>query len=126
MAKQESIRDIVSVAKALSDESRVRALLALEGGELCLCQLIELLGLAPSTVSKHLAVLQDARLVERRKAGRWAFYRLAGDDAPDAARAAVEWVLGSSRRLSAMEVDAAEMERIRNADLETLSTCYRS
>lgn len=126
MAKHKSIRDIVAVARALNDESRVRALVALEGGELCLCQLIELLGLAPSTVSKHLSILQEARLVERRKEGRWAFYRLAGEDSPVVARQAVDWVLGSLRRMSAAELDPGEIERVRAADLEVLAACYRS
>ena len=39
---------------------------------------IELLGLAPSTVSKHMNILQQAGLVQRRKDGKWHFYRLAG------------------------------------------------
>lgn len=62
--------------KALADENRLRALVALRGGELCVCQLIGLLELAPSTVSKHLSVLRSARLVDSRKEGRWMFYRL--------------------------------------------------
>ncbi len=45
-------------------------------GELCVCQIIAVLGLAPSTVSKHLSVLSAADLVVSRKAGRWAHYRL--------------------------------------------------
>ena len=57
------------IAKALSEKSSDR--------ELCLCQLIDLLGLAPSTVSKHMTVLQQAGLVQRLKQGRWHFYRLA-------------------------------------------------
>lgn len=126
MAKHESMRRMVVVAKALGDESRLRALVALEGGELCLCQLIELLGLAPSTVSKHLTVLQAARLVERRKQGRWAFYRLAGDEAPREARQALEWVASSLQQPHAAQPDAVALQRLRSADLETLAACYRS
>lgn len=70
------MRELLAVTKALSDPNRVRALMALQAGELCVCQVIELLGLAPSTVSKHMAVLCQARLVETRKEGRWVFYRL--------------------------------------------------
>ena len=70
------MQDVLDVLKALSDESRVRILLALQDDELCVCQLIELLGLAPSTVSKHLSILRNARLVESRKDGRWIFYQL--------------------------------------------------
>ena len=66
----------MSVVRALADENRVRALLALRGGELCVCQIIELLGLAPSTVSKHMSILKQAGLVEAAKRGRWVYYRL--------------------------------------------------
>ena len=119
------MRRVVAIAKALSDESRVRALMALEGGELCLCQLIELLELAPSTVSKHLTILQEARLVERRKQGRWAYYRLPGDAAPPEARQAIEWVLSSLRETPVARSDAELLERVRGADLEELAACYR-
>ncbi|MCX6992361.1 MAG: metalloregulator ArsR/SmtB family transcription factor [Kiritimatiellaeota bacterium] len=70
------MRDIMDMLKALADENRLRALGALRGGELCVCQLIALLDLAPSTVSKHLTILRAARLVESRKEGRWMHYRL--------------------------------------------------
>ena len=62
--------------KALCDEGRLRAYLALAQGELCVCQITALLKLAPSTVSKHMAVLKQAGLVDGRKAGRWNYYRL--------------------------------------------------
>jgi ArsR family transcriptional regulator len=44
-------------------------------GELCVCQLIKMLGLAPSTVSKHMSILRQARLVQARKEGKWMYYR---------------------------------------------------
>jgi ArsR family transcriptional regulator, arsenate/arsenite/antimonite-responsive transcriptional repressor len=72
------IENFVAVTKALSDSNRVRALCALRKGELCLCQIIELLGLAPSTISKRMSILKQARLVDSRKHGRWVYYRLAG------------------------------------------------
>ncbi|MHC4156850.1 MAG: ArsR/SmtB family transcription factor [Planctomycetota bacterium] len=59
--------DFTSIAKALSDENRVRALMMLSEGELCVCQLIEMLALAPSTVSKHMSILFQAGLVNARK-----------------------------------------------------------
>ena len=75
------MRDLMAVIKALADENRVRILMALGPKELCVCQIVELLGLAPSTVSKHMAILKQARLVDSRKEGRWMFYRLAEEDA---------------------------------------------
>ena len=61
------MRDFMNIVKALGDENRVRALLALRTSELCVCQIIELLGLAPSTVSKHMSILKQARLVDTRE-----------------------------------------------------------
>ena len=59
--------EIINIAKALSDSNRIRTLLALRKQELCVCRIIEILNLAPSTVSKHIAVLKNAGLVESRK-----------------------------------------------------------
>ena len=84
------MQDFLSITKALSDENRARVLMALSSGELCVCQIIELLNLAPSTVSKHMSILKQARLVESEKNGKWVYYRLAGD-APKAAAEALEW-----------------------------------
>lgn len=86
------MREFMSIIKALADENRVRALMALRERELCVCEIIELLGLAPSTVSKHLSILYQAGLLESRKDGRWVYYRLAAKDAPVEAREAVAWV----------------------------------
>ena len=80
------MRELMTVIKALADENRVRILLALQGRELCVCQIVELLGLAQSTVSKHLSILHQARLIDSRKEGRWMFYRAADDDSPVEAR----------------------------------------
>ncbi len=55
--------------------------MALGPKEFCVCQIVELLGLAPSTVSKHMAILKQARLVNSRKEGRWMFYRRGEEDA---------------------------------------------
>ncbi len=70
------MREVMDVLKALADENRVRLLFALRSGELCVCQLIALMDLAPSTVSKHLSILRSARLVDSRKDGRWMYYSL--------------------------------------------------
>jgi DNA-binding transcriptional ArsR family regulator len=86
------MREFMNITKALADDKRARALLALRGGELCVCQITELFGLAPSTVSRHLSILYQAGLVESRKKGRWIYYQLPGKNAPLLARAAVEWV----------------------------------
>lgn len=86
------MRALMSITKALADENRIRTLLLLRKGELCVCQITELFGLAPSTVSKHLSILAQAGLVESRKDGRWIFYKLPGKDAPAEVLDAIDWV----------------------------------
>jgi ArsR family transcriptional regulator, arsenate/arsenite/antimonite-responsive transcriptional repressor len=65
------MRDVLAITNAMADDSRVRAVLALKHGQPCVSQIVELLGLAPSTVSKHLSILPHAGLVESRKTDRW-------------------------------------------------------
>jgi len=62
--------------KALSDPNRVRALKLLQDKDLCVCNIQEFLQLAQSTVSRHMKVLEDAGLVERRRLGTWIMYKL--------------------------------------------------
>jgi ArsR family transcriptional regulator len=114
------MREVVTIAKALADENRVRILAILHGRELCVCQVIELLELAPSTVSKHLSVLKQARLVESRKHGRWMYYRLADDEAPQAAKGAIGWALHALGQDKQLETDARRLQRILEIDPEVL------
>lgn len=73
--------DFLTTCRALADENRIRILMALRGRQLCVCQVTAFLDLAPSTTSKHLSILRQARLIESNKQGRWVYYRLA-DDSP--------------------------------------------
>ena len=116
----------LTVSKALNDESRVRILLALEAGELCLCQIVDLVGLAPSTLSKHVDLLTAAGLVLRRKQGRWHYFRLAGDRAPAEVRQALDWVLGALRKDPVIREDATRLRRILRKDVRETASCYRS
>jgi len=120
------MREFLAVAKALSDENRVRTLLFLAEGELCVCQIIGMLGLAPSTVSRHMAVLQQARLVESRKDGRWVYYRLAGREAPTVAREALAWVRRNLAEDPTVRADARRLRKVRAVDRESLCTAYRT
>jgi DNA-binding transcriptional ArsR family regulator len=114
------VREFVSVTKALADENRLRMLLALKDRELCACQITELFGLASSTVSKHMWVLSQARLVDRRKQGRWMYYRQAGRDAPAPVRAAIRWVHQSLVEDPRILRDARRLEAILRVDPEVL------
>jgi DNA-binding transcriptional ArsR family regulator len=110
---------VVDIAKALADTSRVRALAALRRRELCVCQITELLELAPSTVSKHMAVLRRAGLVESAKQGRWVHYRRPSRPAA-AVRNALEWVDATVTRDPATRDDARRLKEILEIPLEDL------
>lgn len=71
-----SLRKYEATMKAVADPTRVRMLKMLEGGELCVCQIIAVLALSPSTVSKHLFLLKSAGLVNDRKQKKWVHYSL--------------------------------------------------
>ena len=68
------------IFKALADETRLRILLLLLDGELCVCEIIAALELPQSTVSRHLAYLKKTGWVHDRKQGVWMYYQLRGDD----------------------------------------------
>jgi DNA-binding transcriptional ArsR family regulator len=114
------MRPFLAITSALADENRLRILLGLRGGELCVCQITELLGLAPSTVSKHISLLYQAGLVEDRKQGRWVHYRLAGAAAEPAARQALQWALESLKDSERIKDDARRLKQILKEDPETL------
>jgi ArsR family transcriptional regulator, arsenate/arsenite/antimonite-responsive transcriptional repressor len=67
--------------KALGDPSRVRIVntLATAAEPVCVCNLIEPLGLSQPTVSHHMKKLLDAGLVEREQRGKWAYFSLKRD-----------------------------------------------
>jgi len=114
------MRNFMLAAKALGDENRVRLLAALDDRELCVCQLIELLGLAPSTVSKHLSILKSAQLVDSRKEGRWMYYRLSDEEVPPAVLGAQAWLLESLRNDPKVREDKKSLKGILQMDPEEL------
>jgi ArsR family transcriptional regulator, arsenate/arsenite/antimonite-responsive transcriptional repressor len=71
--------ELAAIFRALGDPGRLRLLsflAAQPGGEACVCNLTEPLGLSQPTVSHHLKVLTDANLLERERRGTWMYYRL--------------------------------------------------
>jgi len=117
--------NFLSITKSLADESRLRIIMALDGRELCVCQITKLLGLAPSTVSKHMAILTQARLVENRKDGRWRYYRLVGSEAASEVLDAIDWVRGHLSKADIIRQDADKLEKILALDPEVLCRLQR-
>lgn len=119
------MREFLCVAKAISDETRARIVMFLRSGELCVCQIVDVLGLAPSTVSKHMAILAQAGLVDFRKDGRWRYYRLAGQDAPLSVRNALEWVHAALDGEPVIRQDARRLKIALKKDIKTLCERYK-
>lgn len=74
----------VAIGRALAHPARLRTVAMLRSGELCMCQITEVLKLASSTVSAHLRELKIAGLVRERKEGRWVY--VGWSDDPQAVR----------------------------------------
>lgn len=122
------MRELLATMKALADENRLRIVAALQGRELCLCQIVSLLGLATSTVSKHVSILQQARLVQSRKQGRWTYFRL-DETAPKDVAAALEVALQALGRSAVVRTDAKRLKEIVKLNPEELcrsqNECHR-
>ncbi len=76
MPDDEDVRAEASFLKALADPARVRIIYALAAGELCVCELMELLNMPQTMVSHHCKILKYAQIVSDRKAGKWVYYSL--------------------------------------------------
>ena len=71
------LADVDLLFRAFSDRTRLRILFLLQGGECCVGNIVDILGIEQPSVSRHLAYLRKARLVRVRKAGYWSYYSLA-------------------------------------------------
>jgi ArsR family transcriptional regulator len=68
------MEEFIKVMKALSDPNRVKMVKMLQRKMMCVCEIHEALGIAQSTASKHLKILEDAGLITSRKDGLWVNY----------------------------------------------------
>ena len=104
------MRDFELALKAVGDPTRTRILKLLEGGGLCVCQVQAVLGLAPSTVSKHLTILKIAGLVEDQRDGKWIEYALTNESRNPHARSVLDLL---RRTLGRDPVVIADRKRLR-------------
>jgi len=70
------MRDLVRFYAALADENRLRLLHLMRKGEICVCHLQAVLQTNQPKISRHLAYLKRAGLVEGRREGKWIYYKL--------------------------------------------------
>ena len=80
------VRPVSRLFKALGDETRLRIIALLSHGELCVCHIQDALELPQPNVSRQLAILRAAGLVEDRREGSWVYYRLLRQENPDCER----------------------------------------
>ena len=105
-----ALQAVDSLFKALADPTRVRILGLLAAGEICVCHIHESLRLSQPLVSRHLAYLRRAGLVETRKAGLWVYYRLA-PQRDEVTRTLVETVSHCIGHLSTVAKDRQRLEK---------------
>ena len=77
-----TVDDLDALFKAFADPTRLRILSLLAAGELCVCDIVEILELPQPTVSRHLAALRQAGLVDVTREWKFAHYRLAAPNDP--------------------------------------------
>jgi ArsR family transcriptional regulator len=70
------VLEIVAIARALGDPTRVRIIAALRKGELCVCELVDALDISQSSLSSHLQICRQTGVVTTRKESRWIYYSL--------------------------------------------------
>lgn len=117
------MRPFEAALKAAADPTRTRILKLLERGELCVCQIQAVLGLAPSTVSKHLSILKAAGLAEDRREGKWIHYRLADAEANPHAKGVLGLVRGALARDPRIVSDRERLREIRK--IPVVELCSR-
>jgi ArsR family transcriptional regulator len=82
MVHMKAVPSVDRIFRAFSDRTRLRILSLLKEGELCVGDLVEILRVPQPRVSRHLAYLRKAGLVQMRETGLWNFYRLASAESP--------------------------------------------
>ncbi len=104
-------RQMELLFKALADRTRLRLLNLMGGDEVCVCYFVEVLGTNQPKISRHLAYLRRAGVVEARREGKWMHYRVVAPSDTRAARV-FEEVLSWLAEDREMQQDRARLARI--------------
>ena len=108
------MRRTVELFKALADETRLRILSLLSGGELCVCEITKVLDIGQPKASRHLAVLRQAELVSDRREGMWMYYSLA-EPRSETQRWIVAWPESARRELPQAAADLDALKRLQRS-----------
>jgi ArsR family transcriptional regulator len=106
--KRKADFDLVTMFAALADPTRLRLLNLMDGREVCVCYFVEILKQGQPKISRHLAYLRKAGIVEARRDGKWMHYRI---ERPDDARAVsiLDATLQSLKGDKEMQADLARL-----------------
>ncbi len=102
-----AVQRVEEVAKALSDQIRIRILASVAEDPLNLQQLTQMFGLAPSTMSKHLRLLEEANLISVQRVGKWRYFHAANHTKDPIAGGALRWMASVAAEDPLLESDAA-------------------
>jgi ArsR family transcriptional regulator, arsenate/arsenite/antimonite-responsive transcriptional repressor len=97
--------------RALADRTRLRLLNLMGGDEVCVCFFVEILKTNQPKISRHLAYLRRAGIVDARREGQWIHYRIVEPDDPGAAKVLkdmMSWLVNDQE----MQRDRQRLERI--------------
>lgn len=112
------MNNLVKLFKALSDPNRFRIVSALmHNSELCACQVTELLQITGASVSRHLSLLKDSKLLSSRKDGRWIFFRLTQNQEFGPL---IEWINTKIESDPQIKIDIKTLEKILAVDPEEI------
>jgi ArsR family transcriptional regulator len=106
------MKDMLKLFKLLSDESRMRILMLLTEKELCVCQLMGVLGISQPLISRNLSLLSNAGLLDERKDGKLVFYSIS-KNLPSAAKSIINLLKKELKE-----------DRIFKNDIVSLTECY--
>ena len=102
---------LVIILRALADRTRLRLLNLMGGDEVCVCFFVEVLGTNQPKISRHLAYLRRAGIVDARREGKWMHYRISKPQNEHASRVLDE-VLDSFAYDPEMKRDRKRLERL--------------
>ncbi|WP_353070530.1 metalloregulator ArsR/SmtB family transcription factor (plasmid) [Tunturibacter empetritectus] len=102
--------DLVTLFAALADPTRLRLLNLMDGREVCVCYFVEILKQGQPKISRHLAYLRRAGIVEARRDGKWMHYRIERPNDPKAA-SILDAALQSLKTDKEMQSDLARLDR---------------
>ena len=120
-----TMEDITQIYKALSEQMRLRILMLLTQGELCVCDLMAVLDEPQSKVSRHLAYLKHSGLIQSTRVGTWMHYFLR-DPLDELVSAHIEFLNRELSSLSWARADAEKMGQVQSQKLCENSAGNRS